>query len=229
VNYKSFIIFLFVSIFCIEHSYVVVVVPRAKAVAPALAPAAAIAILEALVYAVAAAYLIGVITRQQNEQYQSEINQMIADIERAVRNAAQQELNRIMSKATLLIGVINYAIRACGPSSSGGTDRRAQARAAQCTGSVESCCGDFLNKFQGRFERRSGGYRFLDSRRRVQCCAEWDSVHGGFEIFDSRGTHFGERGCEDLNDDPCRYTASRGSHALPNPSNHRPRTAACRP
>lgn len=226
MNYKSFIIFLFVSIFSIERSSVVV--PKAEGVVAVLAPAAAIGTLELLALAAAGAALVGIITYQQNQQYQAQINQMIADINVAVRNAAQQALIQTMTRATLLIAGISLAVRAC-DSVTGGAERRSQARAAQCVGSVESCCEDFLNKFRGRFERRNGGYRFLDSRRRVQCCAEWDSVHGGFEIFDSRGTHFGERGCEDLNDDPCRYTASRGTHALPNSSNHRPRTAACRP
>lgn len=204
-------------------------VPQAQSVPVALAPAAAIGTLEALAFAATTAAFIGIISSQQNQDYQNQINQMIIEIEKAVKESANKALVHTMDKAAELIAVISFAVRSCDSSSSKIPDRRAKARSAQCTGSVENCCRDFFSQFQGRFERRNGGYRFFDSRRKFLCCAEWDAVHGGFEIFDSRGNHYGERGCEDLNEDPCRFTASRGTHALPNSSSHRPRTNACRP
>lgn len=100
---------------------------------------------------------------------------------------------------------------------------------SSCNATPEVCCRDFLNKFKDKLQKNSGAYGlFKDSQhRKMVCCYEWDHQHGGFEIFDKHGNHLGERGCDDLGEDPCQYTESRGKHAQPNSATHKPRSQLC--
>lgn len=98
-----------------------------------------------------------------------------------------------------------------------------------CNSNPEACCKDFLEKFKEHLHKNSGAFAlFKDTKKhKMVCCYEWDHQHGGFEIFDKHGNHLGERGCDDLSDDPCEYTSSRGKHAQPNSATHKPRSKLC--
>jgi hypothetical protein len=110
-------------------------------------------------------------------------------------------------------------------------------RVEQCRGGVRECCHDYMQKFGARIQQRNSrrappGYLVYEinpnGTRQVSCCMEWDRTHGGFEVFRNRGRqHLGERGCDDLADDPCARTAGRGSHAQSARASHQPRSAAC--
>ncbi len=93
----------------------------------------------------------------------------------------------------------------------------------------ENFC-DQLKEFFGikkyRIEKTGRAYKVFKGSK-LQCCLEWDNVHCGFEIFNKRGVHQGEVGCFEDEEDPCKANLSRGSHAQPQPHNHRPSASGC--
>ncbi|MCB0422594.1 MAG: hypothetical protein KDD61_16450 [Bdellovibrionales bacterium] len=94
--------------------------------------------------------------------------------------------------------------------------------------SPDSFCPDYKKSFfrEGyKIESRNGGF-VVTKRGKVQCCLEWDSLHCGFEIF-QKGVHKGEVGCLEDEFNPCQFNESRGSHAKPQPQNHKPRSSMC--
>lgn len=191
-----------------------------------LAPEAAIAALEIAILTVAAAYALHMITLADKREMTAEIQKLIDTIKEATGAVLHAALESAMFVLQKVSSVKNGM--------SGGNcipDRRAKERGAICKDSIDLCCDDFFGKFKDRIEKGRGGIRvYADSRKsKLLCCFEWDRVHGGLEIFDKRGRHQGERGCEDLHDDPCKLTASRGAHAQPAPQTHSPGSPACRP
>lgn len=197
----------------------------AEAVAPAIAvaaPAAAIGALELAAVSASAALAIGIITVAENERYQQLIGQKIASI----KNSTKEMLESTIEDALTFAKTIATKTQACLPVS-----KEKRSLTPTCNQSPEACCGDFLSKFTNRIQKSRGGFRIFHSpnNNKSACCLEWDPVHGAFEIFDNRGNHLGERGCEDLSDDPCKNTISRGKHALPSNKNHSPKSSLCKP
>lgn len=213
-------------------------IQRSQAVVAAAAPVVAIGALELIALTLAAAAVIGIISTSQNEDYQRQIAALVERIKTATGEALHAALEQSIRMITVTSGLVTVPfctqivlakIRSgmSGSSSSSGTQTRAAA--AACEGNIESCCPDFVEKFRGVARRERRGMKiFWDSRMRdARCCMEWDRQHGALEIFDNRGKHLGERGCDDLNDDPCSPTLSRGAHARPNSSTHVPRSPLC--
>jgi len=195
---------------------------QAHAFAPALAaPVAAIGALELAEITVSAAAAIGVISITQNQEYRREISALIEK----VRTETGEVLKTALSEASILLRKISGRAASCGDPGSGASRNVGRF----CTSSPEACCVDYFSKFRERMDKRRDGIRVFRNKRfnKLSCCLEWDSMHGGFEIFDERGNHLGERGCDDLSDDPCTYSENRGRHALPASSTHKPRSAAC--
>lgn len=197
----------------------------AHAVAPAIAlaaPAAAIGALELAAVSASAALAIGVITVAQNEEYQRVIGLKIA----AIKDSTKEMLDSTIEDALAFAKSITEKNNVCKT-----VPQERKAHSVGCTQSPEACCQDFLSKFSNRVQKTRGGFRIFQNpnNNRAACCMEWDHVHGGFEIFDNRGNHLGERGCEDLSDDPCKNTLSRGKHALPSNKNHSPKSPLCKP
>lgn len=95
--------------------------------------------------------------------------------------------------------------------------------------SPEKFCPSYQNNFARdgyQLVKQSGAWKVL-KKGKFQCCLEWDDVHCGFEIFDKKGRHGGEVGCLADEFNPCEANLGRGSHARPQPHNHRPRTKTC--
>lgn len=191
---------------------------------PALAaPVAAIGALELAKATVATAFAIGAISVVQRDDFQRQISDQIERIGTATDDVVKASIEDV----TVLLKTIHGKAKAlCSPLKHSGDKL-----GPTCKASPEECCVDFLHKFKGRVDKERGGYKVFKGlggkHNKVECCLEWDRLHGGFEIFDKNGNHLGERGCDDLSDDPCDFTKSRGSHAKPNSSNHRPRSSAC--
>lgn len=184
------------------------------------APVVAIGSLDVVAMAATAAAAAGVITMAQNQEFQESVSQ---DISR-IKEATADTIDETMNGAIALLKKIDKLVkpRQC-------TTSQADGKNQQCDQILESCCQDFLKKFENQMKRGKGGITIVKGKNKFQCCLEWDYVHGGLEIFDERGNHLGEKGCDDLSDDPCRWTKSRGAHAAPNSSTHKPRTATCSP
>jgi hypothetical protein len=158
---------------------------------------------------------IGIITAEQKTHLLARINASVNQLS----DDLIAELRDIMAKVE--------KHRAGEDSLAEGSD--SQSRAQQCTGTPEQCCGDFFKRFDVKKKDGKWTWAFYKNpaqRKRLQCCFQWDDVHGGLEIFDKNGKHLGERGCEDMSDDPCAFTEARGEHAQPNSLNHRLRWGA---
>ncbi|MFS4460326.1 hypothetical protein [Bdellovibrio sp. HCB2-146] len=168
--------------------------------------------------AVAAAAAAGVVIVDQGSELLEKIKaQSPSEEEMAAASAeSQNDFALALKKAT---GIVEHKSCETHTESSTGT----------CNSTPEVCCKDFLDKFRDHLHKNSGAFAFFKDakRHKMVCCYEWDHQHGGFEIFDRHGNHLGERGCDDLNEDPCEYTASRGKHAQPNSTTHKPRSQLC--
>ncbi len=193
---------------------------EAHAIAPAVAaPAVAIGALELAALTTATAFALGAITGSQNESFQRQISELIRDI----KTTTGEILGATLSEVSILLKKVSGG-KVCKDA-----NETAARRVNSCNSSPEACCGDYFSKFKNRLEKGRGGIRIFknDHRNKLLCCLEWDGTHGGFEIFDDHGNHLGERGCEDLSDDPCQYSESRGRHAKPASSTHHTRSAMC--
>jgi len=194
---------------------------EAHAIGPAIAaPAVAIGALELTSIAVATAATIGVISVSQNKDFQQQISQMIEKI----KNSTADIISATITESNKLVQMVSNQMAGCKTSGA-----KQSQRGATCSSSADSCCGDYFNKFGDRLEKGRGGIKIFKNNRhnKLSCCLEWDNTHGGFEIFDEHGHHMGERGCDDLSDDPCAFTKSRGLHAKPADSTHHPRSPVC--
>lgn len=196
-----------------------------KAAAPIAltAPVVTVGALELLQLTAAAAATYGVISVAQNEGFQNKVGA----VKEKVIEATVDMVEKVEKDSVELFDKLARAVgvkKDCSPGNK--TDRAV----ATCTSAPEVCCKDFFSKFKGQSEHTHGGFRIWKNikHNKLMCCLEWDHLHGGFEIFDRHGNHMGERGCDDLNEDPCANTESRGRHAMPASSTHRPRTAACK-
>lgn len=195
---------------------------KAKAAAPLAIPVVAIGTLELMAAGATVALSIGIITTAQNQEFQRQITESIEKIKVATAEVADKILTDTVAMYNKMLGNKNQCFNGAGSST----------QVKKCNGPPEECCSDFFKKFADRSEKRSGGFKIFKragNRSKVECCMEWDSVHFGYEIFDNLGRHMGERGCDDLSDDPCEWTKSRGTHAQPASSSHRPRSTACSP
>lgn len=168
--------------------------------------------------AVAAAAAAGVIASTQTSGLLSQIN---------TQSPTEEEMT---SAATETEGTFGWLLNKV----SAGTTHKTcsdhtESGAGTCNSVPEVCCRDFLDKFKDHLQKSSGSFAFFKDakRHKMVCCYEWDHQHGGFEIFDKHGNHMGERGCDDLREDPCQYTESRGKHAQPNSTTHKPRSQLC--
>jgi hypothetical protein len=208
-------------------------VEEARAIAPALvlAPEAAVAMLYALIAACALAAAIGVISNQQKDSYQGELQGNIDSIQEAVKRGLAESgraITNAVTKMALINGTLGAFALTCPillrNAVSGNAAKTREARAAtvgECDpslrGSPYDCCPDFMKKFGGAGEKMNSVGRFAYRVRYFarhaitrQCCFEWDSLHGRFEVY-QRGNHepikhLGERACarsEDLDDDIC--------------------------
>ncbi len=174
----------------------------------------AIGSMELAALAASTAASVGIISVSQNEEFQRDISATIHRLTVATAAAVQVAIDEsvlLYERVTQTINVARECIRS---------------RPQTCMGGADKCCKDFFSKFGVTRER--GGF-VARIGNRFRCCLEWDALHGGLEIFDNRGRHMGERGCDDLNEDPCEWTRTRGQHAQPASSTHRPRSRACMP
>jgi hypothetical protein len=220
-------------------------IPEAQAAAVAVVPAAAWAALALAALVIWAAYQSSVINQSQYSDYDAQIDSWNRQLAQATEETLEATMRQVVRGLTSMATVTSStclmtalvplaAFGAFERRSSGQTERRtnveARARAAECTGTMSECCGDFLRPFEGRMQRSGDSVKiFRDGRMRdLLCCFNWDHRHHGLEIFNDRGIHQGERGCDDFNSDPCRLTPSRGTHGLPQPSTHRPRGLCAR-
>jgi hypothetical protein len=193
---------------------------EARAIVPLAAPAAAIGSLELAALTVTTAAALGIISASQNREFQAQISEKINHI----KNATTEMVNDAVDEAFILLKSVAKATKTCSP------QVEKESRHSDCTSSPEACCGDYFSKFSDQIDKGHGGFKIHKSKgkNKILCCLEWDHTHGGFEVFDEHGKHLGERGCDDMNDDPCSRTPSRGRHSQPNTTTHHPRTAACR-
>ena len=183
-------------------------------------PEVAIGSLEAMAAAAAVAASYGIISTSQNREFQ----QVIAGEVQSIKNATAEAIDETVKGAVFLYRKVmgQTQNRQC-------PENFEPAKSQNCSGGLDSCCGDFLSKFSNRINKGRGGIIFRKGKNKFDCCMEWDYMHGGLEIFDERGNHMGEKGCDDPSDDPCEWTRSRGKHAEPASATHRPRSAACQP
>lgn len=191
--------------------------PNANANPVVLAVPIAIGTLELMATAAAVAASVGTISVAQNKDFQRAI---AGDAEK-IKAATTEAVNETAQGAILLYKKV------LGNTQSGKhcTEKMDQTKGENCSSNIESCCEDFLKKFSNRIDKSRGGLLFRRGKQKTDCCMEWDHLHGGLEIFDKRGNHMGERGC----DDPCAWTPSRGKHAEPASATHKPRSPACQP
>lgn len=130
------------------------------------------------------------------------------------------------------LGQFGYSARAIAELESLVSLKNQQCRNKENNKSPENFCPDYGDNFaRDGYEvtrAKGGGWEVRKKgKRKVLCCLEWDDLHCGFEIFDKRGRHKGEVGCLPDEFNPCEYNPNRGKHAVPSPSNHKPRTRAC--
>ena len=108
-------------------------------------------------------------------------------------------------------------------------DKNRQCQRKEDNNSPDSHCPDFKESFKRKgfhLKKKKGAWEVTKGGK-FQCCLEWDRDHCGFEIFNRKGIHQGEVGCLPDEFDPCRANLGRGSHAQPDPRNHRPRSQTC--
>jgi hypothetical protein len=186
------------------------------------APPAVIGTLEVMAAAVAVAASVGIISVSENESFQRLIQ---SDIEK-IKTETQEAIDYTVNGALVLYNKVAEKAGGALQCSEKNSD---SARKESCSASIDACCENFLSKFSNRATRSRGAILFKRGKQKIECCMEWDYRHGGLEIFDKWGNHMGERGCDDLSEDPCEWTKSRGKHAEPSSANHSPRSPACRP
>ncbi|MES2965964.1 MAG: hypothetical protein V4760_18930 [Bdellovibrionota bacterium] len=213
--------------------------PKSEAAIVLAAPVVAIGALELALLVLTAAVLINMISQAQHDDLASQVHGMIESIKTATGDAVKSMIEHSMllmtsiAVATQAVCLTEAILRVRTASGASGSQSQSTSttQAATCAGTMDSCCGNFFSRLGNRMRKGRGGVQvFRDSRmRNLLCCFEWDSTHKGLEIFNSRGEHLGERGCDDSNDDPCSFTRTRGPHAMPSPNNHRPTSGACRP
>ena len=184
-----------------------------------LAPGVAIGSLEVMAATAAGAAAIGMISASRNREFQAAVAAAIEKIKTATMDAVRATLDDTIFLYRKIMG----SSRPACPTPS------QPSKTSDCSESIDACCGDFFAKFGDKATRARGGIIIKRNRKKFECCMEWDHLHGGLEVFDERGNHMGERGCDDLTDDPCEWTRSRGKHAEPASSTHKPRSAACQP
>ncbi|MBL7713819.1 MAG: hypothetical protein JNL01_00035 [Bdellovibrionales bacterium] len=223
--------------------------PRAakKAAAVPLAIPVAIAsisLLEAAVYCAAAA---GLITVVQSESFQRELSQT----RRAIQNMSAEAWAKARDGVAALIQRIEHSLERSGwDMKTRSCSRPTQVSPAiplsvpitrvhtEYCGNPAECCKDLGNKFAKDFasyDRNKNTmkriYRGYEGKgklpKKMDCCLEWDGQHHGWEIFDDKGRHMGERSCQDFsNDNPCQGSDPMkfGKHVSPNSTTHRPRS-----
>lgn len=226
-------------------------IEESKAIGPAVlvAPGVAIGLGELLIGAVALAAAIGVLSNQQKQAYTLELDAAIQSIKDATRRgaeAAQQAVTRALASMAVINGTLGVVSLSCAllktAATGGSAAKTREARAStvgECDpslrGSPFDCCPDFMRKFGVDGEKMSPVGRFAYRVRYLgrhsmtnQCCFEWDSLHGRFEVY-RRGNHepvkhMGERACareQDLDDDICSPNFSDKADLLS--SRHAPR------
>lgn len=204
------------------------VFPQAKAAAIA-APAVAIGALELLALAAAGAAAVGIISVSQNEEYQRQVDQLVADLRektgnalKAVLNTSLKTINRMSSTLGMsTCGPVVAAVAAITPivSSKAGRNTAPGECRPELRDSPFNCCEDFMKTIRKKATVEQVGRNsfkvnyYTKSGNPIRCCFEWDSLHGRFEVYQSSNhtksgvTHTGERACareSDIEDDICR-------------------------
>lgn len=202
------------------------------------APEIAIGLLILASAAVAAAHSEGAITDEQSLSWQTEIREDKETLQAAVRQGVETTLSaaKVALEGVLSVQAVLHSSTICSPlissylktavsqsSSSKKTEAAREATEGECRPGARrspfTCCSDFMKKFKkgnkmtqvGENAFRIWYYHGLGILR--QCCFEWDSLHGRFEVFETSNhkpyKHKGEKACareEDLSEDICDAT-----------------------
>jgi hypothetical protein len=214
-----------------------------------LVPEAAVGMLFLLAAGCTAAYEMGTITRAQNDDYQRDLHEKIDAIQNAVRRALDTTGEAVMKAVATMIYIqsVIHSPYICEQkllkvadsfSSSQKTTEARKSAVGECRpdlrGNPYNCCPNFMSKFgKGNDMSKIGENSFRVSyfgRHSIkrECCFEWDSLHGRFEVY-KKGNHepikhMGEKSCgrdEDLSEDLCNANYPDKSDFLS--SRHAPR------
>ncbi len=196
---------------------------RGHAVAPAVAIPVGLGALEVLAVGAGAAYAAGIISAQQN----AEFNERISGISKQIMEAAQQNVEALKSQASALY---NSMIKAKKHTKSERATKIEAEKDADCPqGQNENsrdCCEDWIKEKElsdldaNKQFIWSAGYNTYRVYRgnTLLCCLEWDSTHARFEVYKYGGNgkyldkegdpynHMGEFSCKkatDSSQDPC--------------------------
>jgi hypothetical protein len=180
----------------------------------ALAPTLTIGILEGSALGLGALLAAGTIQKNEANRYQQQIQQTTTpDVyeDQKSQSSFMDSLKKMFS--------LNSRNSTCSES-----QKEINSVEGDCPpekrGDPFACCSEFMNKFIKKEPRLipKGKYAYKVSyigRNSIthDCCLEWDSMHGRFEVFQSSNheafRHKGERSCaksENLSDNICEPT-----------------------
>lgn len=200
-----------------------------------LAPEAAILMLEAVILACAAAAAIGIISNATNQSYQRELEEKVASIKAAMKRGIEATKEAVVKSVATLIRVraaLGMPSLGCdilmrtGSRTTGSSNKTNEARRAsegecdpELRGSPFDCCPKFMKKFGAQNSMTPVGRNAFKVKywgrhaNSSECCFEWDSLHGRFEVYRTSNhegvKHAGEKTCasdENLDDDLCTAT-----------------------
>lgn len=184
--------------------------PRSFGLGPLAIPVIAIGVEEGVIAGIGALVAAGIISQAQADQAQLQVEDTMPRFDFDEAKAKVED-----ALASLI--PMNSAQKTCE------TTERSSVPEGECRpedrDSPFRCCPKFMEKFQksgglhniGKFAYRA--LYFMRNARTVECCFEWDSMHGRFEVFQKSNhgpyKHLGERSCardEDLDEDLCQAT-----------------------
>ncbi len=224
---------------------------EARAVAPALAiaPEVAVVLMIGLAGACAIAARSGVVDAEAARSYERRLRENAESLQNKIKQGLRITAE-MMTPVVLLVTQTNTLLggrficdqilaRVASGGSSAKTNEARRASEGECQpdlrGDPYKCCPNFMKKFGPGKMTSVGRNAFRVSyfgrhARNINCCLEWDSLHGRFEVYDRSNhntgpRHLGEKACardQDLDEeDVCSATFIEKADLLS--SRHQPR------